>query len=174
MILRRGLDYRPFEVNFEQSIIAPAAVMLLELYRFTGNETWLEGAEVRLDTLLRFEGRQPDSRLHEVAIRHWDGYWFGKERHWGDTFPHHRSTLDALALHHYGHATGDKGSVQRADRIIRGNLELFSPDGSAGCAWIYPLTVNGREAHKRDFYANDQDWVLNHLLYLEESSAYEG
>lgn len=173
VILERGLNYPPFEVNFEQSIVAPAAVMMLELYRFTGNETWLEGAEIQMETLLRFEGKQPDSRLHEIAIRHWDGYWFGKERHWGDTFPHHWSTLDAVALHHYGRAIDDRESVGRADRIIRGNLELFSPDGSAGCAWIYPLTVNGREAHKRDFYANDQDWVLNHLLYLEEDTAYD-
>ena len=172
-ILQRGLDYPAFEVNFEQSIVAPAAVTLLELYRYTKDEKWLNGARTQLDTLLRFEGRQPDYRLHDVAIRHWDGYWFGKDRLWGDTFPHYWSTLDAVALHHYARATGDEASKRHADRIIRANMALFSPNGTAGCAWIYPLTVNGRGAHYRDPYANDQDWALNHLLYLEEDDAYE-
>ncbi|KAF5024585.1 hypothetical protein F66182_3348 [Fusarium sp. NRRL 66182] len=171
-ILNRGLDYPPFEVNFEQSIVAPAAVMMLELYRVTGNETYLEAGELQLETLLRFSGRQPDYRAHRIAIRHWDGFWFGKDKHWGDTFPHHWSTLDALALHHYGKAIEDDSHVETAKKIIRSNLALFSPDGRAGCAWIYPLSVNGRNAHYRDPYANDQDWVLNHLLYLEEDEDY--
>lgn len=169
VIVSRGLDYPPFEVNFEQSIVAPAAIMLLELYRFTGNQTWLDAAEIQLQTLLRFEGKQPDHRVHEVAIRHWDGYWFGKDRLWGDTFPHHWSTLDAVALHHYGEAVDDDSFNRRADRIIRANLALFSADGKAGCAWIYPRTVNGRAAHARDTYANDQDWALNHLLYIRRN-----
>lgn len=170
VILRRGLDYPPFEVNFEQSIVAPAAVMMLELYRATVNDTWLEAGELQLTTLLRFQGRQPDHLVHSVAIRHWDGYWFGKDRHWGDTFPHHWSTLDAVALHHYGRALGIESHITHAQEILRNNLALFSPDGTAGCAWIYPLTVNGRETHYRDPYANDQDWVLNHILYIEEDA----
>lgn len=171
-ILRRGVDYPASEVNFEQSIVAPVAVMMTELYRFTGDKKWLEAAKLQLETLLRFEGKQPDYHLHNVAIRHWDGYWFGKDRHWGDTFPHYWSTLDAVVLYHYGQATGDKSYKKRADSIIRANLALFSSDGTAGCAWMYPLSVNGRATHYRDPYANDQDWALNHLLYLEEDDSY--
>lgn len=152
-ILDRGLKYPAFEVNFEQSIVAPAAIMMLEMYRPTGNKTCLEARELQLETLLRFEGNQPYYRLHNVAIRHWDGYWFGKDRLWGDTFPHHWSTLDIIALHHHGKAMTNKGSVARADSITRANLALFSPDGEAGCAWVYPLAVNGRAAHCRDAYA---------------------
>lgn len=59
-IMGRGLDYPAFEVNFEQSIVAPAAVMLLELYRWTGDKKWLTAAELQLETLLRFSGKQPD------------------------------------------------------------------------------------------------------------------
>lgn len=167
VILARGLDYPPFEVNFEQSIVAPAAVMMVELYRATGNQTWLQAGKTQLDTLLRFQGKQPDYRMNSIAIRHWDGYWFGKDRHWGDTFPHYWSTIDSIALYHYAKATGDEAYRKHADEIIRNNLVLFSPDGTAGCAWIYPLTVNGRETHYRDPYANDQDWALNHLLYIQ-------
>ncbi|CAH0046246.1 unnamed protein product [Clonostachys solani] len=170
VILGRGLDYPPFEVNFEQSIVAPAAIIMLELNRVTGNETWLEAGELQLTTLLRFQGRQPDHLVHRVGIRHWDGYWFGKDRHWGDTFPHHWSTLDAVALHHYGQIIGDDQHLDHVQEILRNNLALFSPDGTAGCAWIYPLTVNGRETHYRDPYANDQDWILNHILYIDDDN----
>ncbi|KAF4995251.1 hypothetical protein FDECE_12858 [Fusarium decemcellulare] len=167
-IARRGTDYPPFEVNFEQSIVAPAAIMMAELYRATGNKTFLEAAKLQLDTLDRFVGHQPDYRLHEVAIRHWDGYWFGKDRLWGDTFPHHWSTLNALALHHLGTAIGSDELKYRADAVNRANLALFKPNGHAGCAWVYPLSVNGRAAHYLDHYANDQDWVLAHILQIEQ------
>lgn len=177
-ILDTGLNYPSSEVNFEHAIVAPAVVMLLELYRATNNTKYLTGGELQLETLMRFAGKQPDFRLHDVAIRHWDGYWFGKDRMWGDTFPHYWSTLDALALHHYGRivASSNKtvnGTVnqaeefeKQADGIIRANLALFDEDGRGYCAWLYPTSVNGRAGHYADPYANDQDWALSHLLQI--------
>lgn len=89
---------------------------------------------------------------------------------WGDTFPHYWSTLTSLAMHHYAKATGDKSYEARADGILKANLALFTPDGRGSCAWLYPLSVNGREGHYADPYANDQDWALAHaLVVLEES-----
>ncbi|KAF9872594.1 six-hairpin glycosidase [Colletotrichum karsti] len=170
-ILKRGTNYPPFEVNFEQSIVAPAANILLELYRFTHDETWLEGARAQMEVLLRFAGKQPDYRVHDIAIRHWDGHWFGKDRMWGDTFPHYWSTLNSIALHHYSKATGDEVSRKQAEGILRGNIALFTPEGRGSCAWIYPTSVNGRAGHYKDPYANDQDWALAHLLQLEEDDA---
>ncbi|KAK7434892.1 six-hairpin glycosidase [Colletotrichum acutatum] len=73
-IAKRALDYPSFDMNFEQIIVAPAAVMLLELWRYTGDDKWLEAGKLHLDTVLLFAGKQPDYRLHDVAIRHWDGY----------------------------------------------------------------------------------------------------
>ncbi|KAF9874195.1 six-hairpin glycosidase [Colletotrichum karsti] len=178
-IAERGLDYPEFEVNFEQSIVAPAAVMLLELWRYTGEEKWLDAGKLHLDTLLRFAGKQPDYRLHDVSIRHWDGYWFGKDRMWGDTFPHHWSTLNTIALHHYGKGLQEKNEtdgeswMRTADGIIRNNLALFEVNGRASCAYIYPTSVNGRNGNYKDPYANDQDWVLAHLLQIEEDNAYK-
>lgn len=166
IVAQTGRIYPPSEVNFEQSIVAPAANILLELYRATGNQTWLRGVKPHFDLLEAFGGRQPDYRLHDVAIRHWDGYWFGKERLWGDTFPHYWSTLTAIAMHHYAKATGDESYGARAEGILRANLKLFTPDGRGSCAFIYPLTVNGREGDHGDPYANDQDWALAHLLYI--------
>jgi len=172
-IAGRGVDYPPFEVNFEQSIVAPAATILLELYRFTGEESWLDAAKIHFKLLLGFGGRQPDYHLHDVAIRHWDGYWFGKDRMWGDTFPHYWSTLTAIAMHHYSVATGHASYEKRADSVIRSNLALFTPDGRGSCAWLYPLSVNGRGAHYKDPYSNDQDWALAHLLQIRADNEFE-
>lgn len=35
----------------------------------------------RIKVLELFNGMQPDYHLYEAAIRHWDGYWFGKKRY---------------------------------------------------------------------------------------------
>lgn len=164
-----GPRYPTSEVNYEQSIVAPAAVFLLELHRATGDARWLEAARPHLALLELFNGRQPDHHLHEVAIRHWDGYWFGKRQLWGDTFPHYWSTISALAFDHYAKAGGGGAYAQRADDIIRNNLSAFTAEGRASAAFIYPLSVNGIKAHVADPYANDQDWALAHALQMRET-----
>jgi hypothetical protein len=164
-----GRHYPESEVNYEQSIVGPAAVFLLELYRATGKAHWLEAARPHLALLELFNGRQPDHHLHDVAIRHWDGYWFGKRLLWGDTFPHYWSTITAVAFHHYAKATGEQAYAGRADQIIRNNLSLFWADGRASCAYIYPLSVNGQNARVADPYANDQDWTMVHALQIKDS-----
>jgi len=165
----RGLDYPHSEVNFEQSIVAPATLLLLELHRATGERRWFDAALPHLALLELFNGRQPDHHLHEVAIRHWDGYWFGKRQLWGDTFPHYWSTLTALAFDHYAKAGGERQYASRADTIVRNNLSLFTPEGRGSAAFVYPVTVNGQKAHLADPYANDQDWALVHALQMREA-----
>ncbi|KAL5341399.1 hypothetical protein BJX70DRAFT_405983 [Aspergillus crustosus] len=164
-----GPNYPSSEVNYEQSIIAPAAIILLELYRSTGNKTYLSSAHGHFNRLEAFSGRQPDFHLHDIAIRHWDGYWFGKDWMWGDTFPHYWSTLTAIAMHHYANATGETGYAGRAEGILMGSLVLFDREGRGYCAFIYPTSVEGKRGHYLDPYANDQDWALAHLLALRGS-----
>ena len=59
-IMEIGLDYPPFEVNYEQSIVAPAANILLQAYLLMGKEEFLEAGRRQLDILELFNGRQPD------------------------------------------------------------------------------------------------------------------
>jgi hypothetical protein len=105
MILKNGSNYPPSEVNFEQSIVAPAVQLLTEMYLITGEKPYLEGVKQQMPLLEAFCGTQPDFRLNEVAIRHWDDYWFGKLKLYGDTFSHYWSTIDAVAYAYYGRAT---------------------------------------------------------------------
>lgn len=171
-IVRFGGDYPSFEVNYEQAIVAPGVQLLAEVYLATGEETYLKELRRQMPVLDSFAGRQPDHRLHEVAIRHWDDYWFGKLGLYGDTFPHYWSVLNARAYASYGRITGEQSWFSRAEAVVGANLSLFQPDGSATCAHLYAFTSNGRPAARNDPWANDQDWALVHLLILAEDPSF--
>ena len=97
-LIEIGTAYPASEVNYEQSIVQPAAEVILQVYEVTGEEKYLRGAEQQIAVLELFDGQQPDYHLHEIAIRHWDGYWFGKRRVFGDTFPHYWLSLIHISL----------------------------------------------------------------------------
>lgn len=167
--VKNSLNYPKHEVNYEQSIVAPSIMVLTQLYLETGIEKYLDEAKKQLPVLEAFGGRQPSYHLNEVAIRHWDGYWFGKRETWGDTFPHYWSTLTAAAYHYYSLCTGDKTYQKRAENIVRNNLCLFFEDGKASCAYLYPNKVNGVRTGFYDPFANDQDWALVYYLLVHEN-----
>lgn len=158
--LANGTKVPKFEVNYEQSIVAPAVDFLLQFYLLTREEKYLRGAKEMMKALEAFNGSQPSWHLNDIAIRHWDGYWFGKRRIWGDTMPHYWSVITAEAFMHYAEAVGDERYYDRARAICRQNLGSFAPDGHASCAWIYPNEVNGEKVKGPDPLANDQDWAL--------------
>ena len=163
-MLERGTDYPASEVNYEQSIVAPAADILLSAYLLSGEEKYLRAGEEQLAVLELFNGFQPDWHLYETAIRHWDGYWFGKRRIYGDTFPHYWSVLTGNVFELYGRITKDPAWLKRAEDSRRGVLGLIFPDGRASCACVFPHTVNGVRGEFFDEYANDQDWGLYYYL----------
>ncbi|MBR5123525.1 MAG: hypothetical protein IKU90_00210, partial [Clostridia bacterium] len=99
-MLQNGVFYPAHEVNFEQSIVAPAATFLIQMYRATGEEKYLAAAREHRKLLELFDGIQPEWNLNMVAIRHWDGYWFGKRKLLGDTLPHYWSALSGVAYRH--------------------------------------------------------------------------
>ena len=168
VILKNELHYPAHEVNYEQSIVGPAAEILMQMYQVTGEEKYLVGAKEQLNVLEMFNGLQPDYHLYEVAIRHWDGYWFGKNRMFGDTFPHYWSSLTANAYNDFFKITGEKSYLKKAEASYRGSLSLFMADGSASCACVYPVSVNGVSAGYYDPYANDQDWALYFMLRFRD------
>ena len=161
-----GCSYPPFEVKFEQSIVAPAAWILLQAFEISGEARYLEAAKEQLSILQLFNGRQPDAHLFETAVRHWDGYWFGKRKRYGDTFPHYWSALSGVCFALYGRLSGEHAWIVRAEHSMRGVLPLISPDGRGSCACIFPETVNGVRGAEYDPMANDQDWGL--YLWLRE------
>ncbi|MDR1758280.1 MAG: DUF5695 domain-containing protein [Bacteroidales bacterium] len=164
--LKNGIYYPKHEVNYEQSIVAPSVITLCQLYLLTGNREYLEGATLQMPLLETFGGQQPSYHLHDIAIRHWDGYWFGKRELWGDVMPHYWSTLTAVAFDIYARCTGNEEYRERAKNIVRNNLCLFSEDGRASCAYVYPTKVNDTDARCYDPFANDQDWALAYFLIL--------
>lgn len=159
-VMDTGLYFPKSEVNYEQSIVAPAVSILLQAYELSGRKDFLETGEKMLGILGLFHGHQPDYHLYENAIRHWDGYWFGKRRLLGDTFPHYWSTLTGVEFIRYGRLTGNQEYLKKGRSSLRGALNLFREDGSAACAMVYPAAVNQMPGHYYDPWANDQDWAL--------------
>ncbi|MGN0149711.1 MAG: six-hairpin glycosidase [Clostridia bacterium] len=171
-VIKTGTNYPAHEVNYEQSIVAPATNILLQMYKITKEEKYLNCAKKQLDVLELFNGLQPDYHMYEVAIRHWDGYWFGKKRLYGDTYPHYWSALTANAYKDFGEITNNPKYFEKAEASYRGVMSMFNPDGSASCAYVYPVSVNGVKGGYYDAYANDQDWGLYFMMRYMASKSF--
>lgn len=163
-IIQNGIYYPKHEVNYEQSIVAPAVTALCELYLVTKEAKYLAAAKLQMPSLEAFNGQQPDVHLYDIGIRHWDGYWFGKQEKLGDTMPHYWSALTGIAFYRYYQCTGDKKYAHRAKGIVENNLLNFKEDGKASCAYLYPETIGGKPGKYYDSFANDQDWALAYYL----------
>ena len=168
VFLANGLRFPKSEVNFEQSIVAPATQLLLEMYIATKDSLYLRGAQNMMPVVENLCGNQPDYRLNEIPIRHWDCYWFGKRQVFGDTFPHYWSCINANVYYYYALATGDKKHMKMAKDIVRNNHCNVFEDGTGSCAFVYPKRINGERAHFADAFANDQDWALAFYMMINK------
>ena len=164
---RVELDLPAHEVNYEQSIVAPLVSLFAIAHGIDDNPTLLDSLKTALRWLRTFGGPQPHVRLHQIAIRHWDGFWFGAQRQWGDIFPHHWSCLTAVALAQLPAEIADGDTVEQAEAILTANLANIYADGSATCAFTFPSAVDGQPGYRADTLANDQDWPLTLWLRLD-------
>jgi hypothetical protein len=167
-VLAHDTDLPAHEVNYEQSMVAPLVHLLLAAREIDPASVPDEELRRRLRWLTAFAAHQPDARVHHIPIRHWDDYWFGALRMWGDVFPHYWSVLSAAVFRAWPDGllpAMETADLRRAaDTILYANLINFASDGSASCAFVYPSCVNGQPAHVSDPLANDQDWALVYLL----------
>ena len=175
-ILARGNGYPSQEVRFEQTLVTPPATILSDYAEHVRRDAAvLSALSNHVAVLTRFDGEAPDHRLAGIPIRHWDAYWFGKSRLFGDTFPHYWSCLSALDYGRFARLSGDVGYARRAARIFRNLLCLYFPDGRASCAYVYPHSVtmvdpsggvleSARRGEFYDAWANDQDYGLYYAL----------
>ena len=128
-------------------------------YRKYALSTWLPELEACL-------GRQPAWCSHDIGLHHWDGFWFGKLKMWGDTLPQDWNGTAAEAFREVARATGDRRYAARARAIVRQTLGLFEPDGRAHCVFICPDRVDGKPGKVFDPLMNDQDWALAFYLAI--------
>ncbi|GAA2096184.1 DUF5695 domain-containing protein [Microlunatus panaciterrae] len=157
------------EVNYEQSMVAPLVTLYAVAEQLEGQDRFLGPLDQAVRWLRAFGGPQPHIRLNEIGIRHWDGYWFGRDRQWGDIFPHHWSVLTAVALRQLPTTMRTAESDSAAREIFHANLINIFADGSATCAFTVPSAVDGRPGYRADPLANDQDWPLTLWLRQLES-----
>ena len=64
-------------------------------------------------------GNQPDHKRHEIPIRHWDGYWFGRNRMFGDTLHQHSafSAANAQTPHTVGCHVNNGGTRKNVPEL---------------------------------------------------------
>lgn len=163
-IVSTGIYYPEHEVKYEQSIVTPAVNILAQAYLVTKNPDVIPACRGQLDILEKFNNTAPSHHLYEMAIRHWDGKYFGKRQIFGDTFPHPASVHTLNAYLHYYWITGDESYKERAYKGARNLLSLYRPDGSASNCYVYPFSVNGVKCEYYDEYANDQDGAMYYLV----------
>ena len=174
-VLANGIDYPAHEVRFEQTIVTPAVRLLAGYWLYIEkNPRVLEGLRRQIAMLERFDGDQPDYLGGGVPIRHWDGYWFGKDHLYGDTV-HYLSALSGNAYMLYHRVTGEEKWREKAGRCFRNLLCLYRADGFGSAAYFIPYSVtmlrpDGSEigpamrGEKYDAFANDQYGALYVML----------
>jgi len=167
-IYANGTNYPKLEVNYEDNIVVPAGSVMLQMYELTGNTKYLTAAREHLTLHSAFCFTQPDARMHCVAIHHWDDFWFGKRKLYGDTYPHYWSTVGSMFTADISKYCEDEKMLSFARAGIRSALSCFFDDGSAACAIVTPFSINGEEGAFIDPYANDQDWALYYALLFDE------
>lgn len=168
-IVKNGVIYPPHEVKFEQTIVTPAVAIMLDEYEITNNQFYLREAEKHLTVLRKFDGCQPDYHLHNIPVRFWDDYWFGKTQVYGDTFPHYWSVLSGYCYYKYGTLINNQECIRVGIECIQNCTCLFKENGEASCAYVYPSRVNGVKGEFFDAFANDQDFALYFLLKINEN-----
>lgn len=163
-IIETGINYPEHEVRYEQTIVTPAVAFIAQMYQITHEPKLIEECHKQLMILEKFNGRQPSHLMNDLAVRHWDGYWFGKRMLYGDTFPHSASIHSSDAFLHYYWISGDEEWKKRAVCGARNNLSVYRPDGSASCTRVHPLFVNGVRGEYYDEFANEQDGLLYFMI----------
>ncbi len=167
-IVTNGLSYPKHEVNYEQTIVSPAATFVSEIAFVTDDEKYKNEALKHIEILERFSGHQPSFHLNEIPIRFWDDRWFGKERLFGDTFPHYWSCLTARAYTAYYNCSGDEKYKIAAEKCARNCLCLFNDKGEGSCAYVFPFKSGNIKGAFYDEWANDQDFALYFYLIINE------
>lgn len=162
-IIKKGSDYPKHEVNYEQTIVAPAVAIILDAIEYCDENRKEQYEKELLNQILRlerFDGFAPHYKLNEVAIRYWDAYWFGKSHIYGDTLPHYWSCLSSINYLKTGKKYGMDNYIKKGKEGLKACLCMFFEDGSASCASVFPYMLNGRRGEFMDKYANDQDFAL--------------
>ena len=69
-MLERSLSYQKAEVDYEQSIAAPAVDCLVQAYQVSGEEKYLAEAKKQLEVVKLFHAEQPDYHQpqHEAMV----------------------------------------------------------------------------------------------------------
>ena len=173
-ILRRRGETQSAEVTVTHGGPNLRGSILAQAYELSHDPRYRDELEAELRRAESFYALQPDACLCAQPVRHWDGFWFGGARLYGDTFPQWLGALNGEMLWRAQRVLGRSyETLWRTN--LKGLLSAFRPDGFASCAY-YPFVtetfvadcgacapfapVGTRRGGFWDDWANDQDWSL--------------
>ena len=176
LIVEQGNYCFSHEVSCTQGLFLGKIDLLCQTYLLTGKEQYRDMAAYFLTKSDSFSARQPDFHVHDIAVRYWDLYWFGKMKIYGDTMPQWLSAwAGQVYTLMYKSGFGD-AFRQRAEQNLTNNLCVFQADGFGAASYLMPykvvqyssdpnyhndhITEKTVYGHVYDDYANDQDWAL--------------
>lgn len=168
-MIANGISYPKHEVNYEQTIVTPAATLVSEMGILKNDKTYIEHARKHIECLERFSYTQPSFHLNEIPVRYWDDFWFGKSMMFGDVYPHYWSCLSARSYIAFGKLCSEADWLVRAEEVLRNCMCLFADDGTGSSAYVYPHTLDGKKGEFYDEWANDQDFALYFAVCSSES-----
>ena len=119
-ILRRRGETQSAEVTVTHGGPNLRGSILAQAYELSHDPRYRDELEAELHRAESFYALQPDARLCAQPVRHWDGFWFGGARLYGDTFPQWLGALNGEML-------------WRAQRVLGRSYETLWRTNLKGC-----------------------------------------
>ncbi|MFA5206096.1 MAG: hypothetical protein WC708_16995 [Lentisphaeria bacterium] len=174
-IIKCGISSATFECSYVNEWPNERLVYLSQAYLLTKDKRFLDATTVHKKSAESFYTHQPDFHMNSIALRHWDRFWFGKKRQFGDLYPHYWSALMGWMYWWYQKASGEDYS-KTIEEILKNNLCIYRTDGFAANNYLYPYKIDAYSlvpnfndpfrstgsyyGKEYDEWANDQDWSL--------------
>lgn len=170
-----GANALASECTYVQENPNNRCVYTAQAYYLTGDKKYLDAATFQKNISEAFYGCQPDFHLNAIAVRHWDRFWFGKRKEYGDLFPHYWSALMGWMYGWYMKASGED-CRHLMEEVLKNNLCVYRTDGFAHNNYLYPYKITNYHSDRSrinemlpegsfygksyDEWSNDQDWAL--------------
>lgn len=172
------------EISYGSGIPNGRLSFFSQAYLLTGEQKYLNKADDYFVKTKAYFGLQPNFHMNAINVSHWDRFWFGKRKTYGDLFPHYWSTLAGWAMYWYNKAKNSEEARKLLKANLSNNLCVYRENGFAHNNYLFPykvvqytsngvinndsLTPGVTYGKNYDAWANDQDWSLYYATLLIE------
>lgn len=170
------------EISYGSGIPNGRLSFFSQAYLLTGEQKYLDKADDYFVKTKAYFGLQPNFHMNAINVSHWDRFWFGKRKTYGDLFPHYWTTLAGWSMWWYDKAKNSQEARKLLKSNLSNNLCVYRENGFAHNNYLFPykvvqytsngvinndsLTPGVTYGKNYDAWANDQDWSLYYASFL--------